>query len=176
MSLPSMPSDGWMRFEYRTIHITSGSRRPTIAARVPALTIRAREAGAHAQMGHGPAIKSQGVLDTGAITSTMPLWATNELRMRLGGGSKRRMASASGWFDAYQTAVELDISHGGKWLDVGTVHRVVPDTEMSRDPAQHQPFLLGRGDFLEKFQMVVNEAKGVVWLHKCNGGDRRRQV
>ena len=75
----------------------------------------------------------------------------------------------SGWFDAYQTVIGLDVSYNGKWVEVGDIDTVVPDTKMSRDTAHRQPFLLGRGGFLEKFQMFMDEAEKEVWLRKRVG-------
>lgn len=109
------------------------------------------------------------MIDTGAVTSAMPLWAANDLCISLDEGSKRRMVSGSGWFEAYQTVIGLDISYNDKWIEVGDIDTVVPDTEISRDPAHRQPFLLGRGGFLEKFQMFMDEAEKEVWLRKRVG-------
>lgn len=169
MRHPAIPYDKWMRLAYRTIYINDSGQRGTITTNVPILMIRARVAGPQAQTGPNHEIINQGMIDTGAVTSMIPLWAANRLRLSLDEGSKRRMVSVSGWFDAYQTVIGLDVSYNGKWVEVGDIDTVVPDTKMSRDPAHRQPFLLGRGGFLEKFQMFMDEAEKEVWLRKRVG-------
>lgn len=133
---------------------------------VPALTIRVRVADPQARASRCREIINRGVLDTGAAMSMMPMWAAHELHLDLDGESKRLMASASEWTDVYQTTVGLDIIYNEKWIEVGNIDMVVPDTELSSDPVNRQPFLLGRGDFFKKFQMFIDESKKEVWLRK----------
>lgn len=117
MILPAIPSDGWMRFEHKTVSAVLGGRYPaTTSTHVPALAIRARVVGPQARAGRRREITCIGVIDTGATTSMMPGWAANKLRLDLDEGSKRRRISVSEWFDAYQTVFGLEISDSGEWV------------------------------------------------------------
>ena len=58
---------------------------------------------------------------------------------------------------------------------IGIVGAPVPDTEPSRDPTSHVPFLLGRDGFFDtyeapKFGAYFDEAKKAVWLRRAGGG------
>ena len=46
---------------------------------------------------------------------------------------------------------------------------LVPDTEQSRDPAFHIPFLLGRRGFFDKFDMCISESQKALWLRRIGG-------
>lgn len=156
-----------MRFEHKAISVALGGRHAaTASTHVPAVAIRARAVGPQTQAGRRREITSIGIIDTGATMSMMPGWAANKLRLNLDEESKRRVLSVSDWFDAYQTVFGLEISNNGEWVEVGDINVVVPDTELSKDTVQRHPFLLGRGDFLEKFQMYMDESKREAWLRR----------
>ena len=61
----------------------------------------------------------------------MPLWALDAVGMIPPDGTKVRVIGATGWVDAYESTVGMEIQYGGKWFDMGAVDVLSPDTEWS---------------------------------------------
>ena len=68
--------------------------------------------------------------------------------------------------EGVRTKIGMEVSHGGAWLDLGSISVVSPDTEVSRDPEQEHPILLGRKGFFDKFQLLLDEPSQEAWLRE----------
>ncbi len=153
-------SDGWIRVDYMGARSkTSDARPPTALA--PTIPINVRNPGAAA--GSRVVVRARGMMDTGAYMSAAPMWAAEQLGIVLDEESKQPVFSASGTFEAYRTKIGV-AAKLGKWSDIGVVKALVPDTEASRDPTSHVPFLLGRDGFFNKYRACFDEVGKVTWL------------
>lgn len=103
-------------------------------------------------------IRADGVIDTGASVSALPLWAVWHMGIVVGEESAKPAFSASGKFIAYSTRVGMEAMYDGNWVDIGVIDVLAPDTPLSRDPSANLPFLLGRNGFFNKFNMCIDEA------------------
>ena len=82
---------------------------------------------------------------------------------------------AGGGFASYRVRVGILVQIGGRWLDIGVVAALSPDTEPSRQRSAHQPFLLGRDGLLDKLGVCFDERGRTMWIRRagCGGGPRR---
>ena len=110
------------------------------------------------------------MIDTGASVSALPLWAVWYLGIAVGKESAKPAFSASGKFTAYGTRVGMEVMHDGKWVDIGVIDALAPDTPLSRDPSANLPFLLGRNGFFNKFNACIDEADRAVWIRRAADG------
>lgn len=99
--------------------------------------------------------------------SVVPLWLIHKLGIPVSEESKRIMYSVSGILEAYEVDIDVDMQYGSRWLELGAVKAVAPDTEWSRDPKAHRPFLLGLGGFFDRFDVSISHAKRLFWLGKA---------
>ena len=106
------------------------------------------------------------MLDSGASMSVVPLWLIHKLGIPVREESKRVMYSVSGILEAYEVDIGIDMQYGSRWLDLGTVKAVAPDTAWSRDPEAHRPFLLGLSGFFDRLDVSISHAKRLFWLGK----------
>lgn len=109
------------------------------------------------------------MLDTGASASSVPLWSLDQMGITADKKSRQMVFGAGGPFPAYVAKIGLEIEHDEKWLDIGVVSALVPDTKWSADPRYQLPFLLGRCGFFDKFDMYVSETQRAVWLRNIGG-------
>ena len=135
----------------------------------PAISICARH-GSHAQSDTSKIkIQANGLLDTGADMSVVPLWLLWQLGIAVNEESRLTAYSVSGQLAAYRAEVGLEIRYGNRWLDIGVVKVLAPDTPWSRDPAIHRPFLLGLRGFFDKFGVCVDHCREEFWLGRTGG-------
>ena len=138
----------------------------TTTALAPTVSINVRNPG---PMGVGKVVQARGVMDTGANVSAVPMWAARRLGIVLNKESRQPAFGASGTFEAYRVKINVEAKLGGRWVDIGIVAALVPDTEPSRDPASRVPFLLGRIGFFDKYSACFDEAEKVAWLRRVGG-------
>lgn len=160
-------SDGWIRVDYMGARPTTDDGRATTSL-VPAVPINVRNPGAAA--GSEKVVRGRGVMDTGANMSAVPMWAAEQLGIALKKESKQVAFGVSGTFEAYRVRICVEARLGSRWADIGVIEALVPDTEPSRDPTSHVPFLLGRNGFFDKFGAYFDEVKKAVWLRRAGGG------
>ena len=163
----SAPPSEMKRFDYTGVQVpTEGKKRSAIG---PALPIRVRRPDASPSSPGIHAVRADGVLDTGATVSFVPLWSLEQMDITADKGSRRMVLGAGGPFPAYVAKIGLEIEHDEEWLDIGVVSALVPDTKWSADPKFHIPFLLGRRGFFDRFDMCISEAQRAVWLRRTGG-------
>ena len=78
--------------------------------------------------------------------------------------TKRQVFGASGMFESYGAKIGVEIRLDKHWHDIGVINVHSPDTEWSRDPRAHLPFIPGLHGFFDKFDMRINHSKKAVWL------------
>ena len=127
MTAPAIPPAGWVRYPHRAHEMTKGG--VSISGMVPSAMVRisAPNAGAGAKC-----VRAYAVLDTGAVSTMVPMWALQDLDVGPDEGSKTKVVGATGRAEAYCTSVRLELSYDGEWLDMGPVGVLSPDTEWSR--------------------------------------------
>ena len=163
----SAPPSEMRRFGYISVGApTEGRKRSAIG---PALPIRVRPPGTAPSSPDIRAVRADGVLDTGATVSFVPLWSLRRLGITADKGSRQMVLGAGGPFPAYVAKIGLEFRHRNRWLDIGVVSALAPDTKWSADPKFQIPFLLGRRGFFDKFDMCISEAQRAVWLRKIGG-------
>ena len=158
-------SQGWIRVDYMSTRSTTDSASVTTAL-APAILTNVRNPNAG---GGGKVMQAKSVMDTGANVSAVPMWAARRLGIALNKESKQEAFGASGTFEAYRVKISVEAKLGGRWVDIGTVAALVPDTGPSRDPASRVPFLLGRIGFFDKYSACFEETKKVAWLRRVDG-------
>lgn len=135
----------------------------------PALSIRARHS-RDAQWDTGKIkIQADGLLDTGADMSVVPLWLLQHLGIVINEESRQIVYSVSGKLSAYSSEIGLEIRYGDRWLDMGVVKVFAPDTAWSRDPGAHRPFLLGLAGFFDRFAACIDHSQEEFWLGRTGG-------
>ena len=159
-------SRGWVRVDYMSARAKPGDagNATTLA---PIVLINVRNPGAISDSEQ--VVQARGVMDTGANVSAVPMWAAEQLGIALNKESRQPAFGASGTFEAYRVKINVEAKLGGRWVDIGTVAALVPDTEPSRDPASRVPFLLGRIGFFDKYSACFDEAEKAVWLRRVDG-------
>ena len=158
-------SQGWIRVDYMSARSKPGDADPATLAPMILINVRSSRAAA----GGKEVVQARGVMDTGANVSAMPMWAARRLGIALNKESRQPAFGASGTFEAYRVKINVEAKMGGRWVDIGTVEALVPDTEPSRDPSSRVPFLLGRGGFFNKYSACFDEAEKAVWLRRIGG-------
>ena len=165
-------SQGWIRVNYMSTRSTTDGASATIAL-APAILTNVRNPNA---VGGGKVVQARSVMDTGANVSAVPMWAAEQMGIALDKESMQEAFGASGTFEAYRVKINVEVKMGGRWVDIGTVEALVPDTEPSRDPASRVPFLLGRIGFFDKYSACFDEAGKVAWLRRVAAARRRLQT
>lgn len=105
------------------------------------------------------------------------MWAVRRLGI-VTNKRNRQMAFGVGWkMRAYNVQVCIEAWIDGCWLNMGTVTALSPDTKWSRKKSANPPFLLGRNDFLYKFNVCFDEPNKTMRLRKVVNGAQagRRQ-
>lgn len=87
------------------------------------------------------------------------MWLLNKLGIPVNEETKQVMHSVSGRFEAYIAEIAIEMQYGSRRLDRGTIKVAVPDTEWSRDPNSHWPFLLGPEEFFDRLDVRISHAK-----------------
>ena len=101
--------------------------------------------------------------------SSMPMRTAEQLNIALDDESLQPAFNASGQFKAHRVRVSIDAKIGDGWAGIGVVEVLVPDTELSRRPDSHVPFLLGRDGFFDKYSACFDEAGRAAWLRRVGG-------
>ena len=125
---------------------------------------------------HAPnTVMGQGLVDTGASVPVVPLWAVRKLGIAVDEKDRQPSLGAAGGFASHMVRVGILVRIGGRWLDIGVVAALSPDTESSRQESAHMPFLLGRNGLLDKFSVCFDERDRAMWIRRagCGGGPRR---
>lgn len=159
------PPTVWREFPYIPVAVP-GRKGGFARINNPAITVRIRPSGSSPHDPSVPAIPGRGMLDSGAAMSVVPLWAIRDLKVPVRKESKYTMYSVSGSLDVYEVDVSMEMRYGSRWLDLGVIRVVAPDTEWSRDPDSRRPFLLGLGGFFDRFDVSISHAKRLFWLGK----------
>lgn len=160
------PAVEWAPFEYLSVPLPAASGKPGRVSR-PAVLVQARHRNSRPWTGASHKVQLHGIIDSGADTSVVPLWALRDLGAAVDDGSRRSVYGVAGILHAYSARIGLEIKHGRRWLDMGTVDVSVPDTEWSRDPAVAWPFVLGLGGFFDRFDVCISHARKAFWLGKA---------
>ena len=147
---------GWTRVGYADMRLTTrGSSTPAVLA--PAIPIIVRNPLAGVLPDASNMVRGKAIVDTGAIRSSIPLWAALHLGIVKDGDAKQSAFGVGGRLDGYHAEVSIEAWIGDSWIDVGVVTVLVPDTERSRSKSAGQPFLLGRNGFFDKFNVCFDE-------------------
>ena len=158
-------SQGWVRVDYMSARSRPDDAGNTTPAPIVLINVRNPSAAG----GGKEVMRARGVMDTGANVSAVPMWAARRLGIALNKESKQPAFGASGTFEAYRVKIGVEAKLGGRWVDIGTVEALVPDTGPSRDPSSRVPFLLGRFGFFDKYRACFDEAEKVAWLRRVGG-------
>ena len=168
------PAIEWAPFEYLSVPLPAASGKPGQVGR-PAVLVQARHRDSRPWTGASHKVQLHGIIDSGADTSVVPLRALRDLGAAVDDGPRRSVYGVAGILHAYSARIGLEIKHGRRRLDMGTVDVSVPDTEWSRDPAVAWPFVLGLGGFFDRFDVCISHArKAFRWARPANGHDRPR--
>ena len=167
MTSPAIPADGWVRCPRRPYDLTAGGALTSGTA--PFALIRASAPGARAAGDMPNEARAHAVLDTGAATTMVPVWALRDMGVHLDERTKTRVAGATGWAEAYRTRVDLELFYGGEWIGLGSAAVLSPDTEWSRHRRHNLSSLLGRDGFFGKFHMLFDQARGDACLRRIGG-------
>ena len=98
------------------------------------------------------------LIDTGADFSALPYHVAEILGLDLS-GEKETVSGVGGKVDAIRSEVTLVIKGRREKVTMRLELRVV-----LTDVEDEFPVLLGRKDFLEHFEITINEKEGKVWL------------
>ena len=159
------PPTAWMEFPYIPVLVPTKGGGLGWADRA-AVKVRARRSDCAAHSTGAPVFQGSGILDSGASMSAVPLWLVRKLGIPVDEESKRTMYSASDRFEAFEVDIGMDMRYGGRWLDMGAIRVVVPDTARSRDQGFQCPILLGLDGFFDRFEVYISHAKKRFWLGK----------
>ena len=164
----------WVRMGYDVLR-PPGEKGVINPAPVPVVQIAVRHPLAPALPDAPNTVRRMGMVDTGASVTAVPLWAVQDMGIAVDMEGRRPSFGAGGGFDSYRIRVGIHVRIGGRWLDIGVVRAVSPDTESSRRRSAHLPFLLGRDGFLDKFSVCFDERDSAMWIRGagCGGGPRR---
>ena len=155
------------RFNYANVEVP-GETGSSLAP-MPAFLIRMHPAGVDPADAGDRIVQAVAMLDTGASASLVPMWSLDRLGTTVDNGTRQEVLGPSGYFHAYDVEFGAEIEHDEGWFDVGVMNALAPDTEWSRDPKFHFPFLLGRRGFFNKFDMCISESQKALWLRKIGG-------
>lgn len=161
------PPSEMKRVEYISARVPGEAGKSS--GTVPALPIRVRPPDASPSSSSNRTVRAEGLLDTGASVSSVPLWSLEQMGITADKGSRQMVFGAGGPFPAYVVKMGLEIEHNEEWLDTGIVSALAPDTKWSADPKYQLPFLLGRRGFFDRFDMCVSETQKAVWLRRIGG-------
>lgn len=103
--------------------------------------------------------QGRGMPDSGAAVPVVAMWLLGNLDIPVDEETKQVMHSASDRLEAYNAGISMEMQYGGRGLDTGTIKVAVPDTEWSRDPNSHWPFLLGPEEFFDRLDVRISHAK-----------------
>ena len=155
------------RFDYASVEVPGEAG--SSPAPMPALPIRMRPFDTDPTDFVKRMVQADAMLDTGASVSSVPMWSLDRLGIAVDKKTRQPVFGPSGGYHAYDVKIGAEIEHSEGWLDIGAISVLVPDTEQSRDPAFHIPFLLGRRGFFDKFDMCISESQKALWLRRIGG-------
>ena len=141
----------------------------------PAVQVMARNPAATAVQSAPSAARGAGPVDTGASVSAVPPWAARVPGIEAGGGGKQISPGEGGGFGSYRIKVDIRAEIGGRWMDIGVVGALSPDTEPSRRRDSRLPFLPGRDGFLDRFNVCFDEPDRAMWIRSVGGGAEARR-
>lgn len=157
-----------MRLDYMSVAVPSSDGGGLASVRRAAPLVRPRPA----NRTPGPAGQNllvDGLLDTGADKSAVPIWLLEELGTPIDKRTRRKVYSASGPFWAYTAKLGMEIQCNGQWFDIGVSDVLVPDTPWSLDPLLRRPILLGLKGFFNKARMYIDHTREEFWLEPPTG-------
>lgn len=102
-----MRGAGWARADCLPV-LQPGAEKRDDSAMIPALPIMVRNPAAPASAA-AVRIRADGVIDTGASVSSLPLWAVWHMGIVVGEESAKLAFGASGKFTAYSTRVGMEV-------------------------------------------------------------------
>ena len=117
----------WAHIRYPFVRLPAKGGKVRQARR-PALRVRARPPSSPAGSDDRHTIEYNGILDTGADASVMPMWLLRRTGIPLDKKTRREVYSVSGPLAAYSAKVGTEIECNGTWLDIGVSEVFVPDT------------------------------------------------
>ena len=152
-----------MRFDYLDVSVPSLKGTGLAAARRPALLVRPRPAGSAPGLPEHDLL-ADGLLDTGADASAVPMWLLQQMGIPIDKRTRRRIYSVSGPPWAYGARLGMEIQCNGPRPGIGAVDVLVPDTPWSRDPSFPRPLLLGLNGFFDRSRMYIDHSREEFWL------------
>ena len=130
----------WKTFDYPSMRVPAAGGG-LVATAWPALWVRTRPHD-HTPWATGTVeVYAFGVIGSGAFVTAVPMWMLDKLGIAAGERTEASAYSASGQLRAYKTMIGTEISHGGRWQDLGTVNVIAPDTEWSRNPKSNYQYV-----------------------------------
>lgn len=164
--ISSEPAVEWAPFDYLPVPLTMATGESRLVDR-PAVLVQVRHRDRKPWTDASHKVQLHGIIDSGADASVVPLWALRDLGDTVDEKSIRSVYGVAGLLHAYSARIGLEIKHGRKWIDMGTVDVSVPDTEWSRDPAFVWPIVLGLGGFFDRFDVCISHSKKSFWLGRA---------
>ena len=163
----------WIRSDYMEMQLPTADGS-VAQAPAPAVPIRLQNPMAATLPDAPNVVRGRGMIATGAARSCVPMWAVQELGIVPSDEDKEHASGAGGRVDAYRVRVRIEAWIGGRWLDMGVVTALSPDTEWSRRGGGSPPFLLGRDGFLDKFSVWFDERGKTMRLRRIDGARAER--
>lgn len=158
----------WKTFDYPSMRVPAAGGGLVATAR-PALWVRTRPHD-HTPWATGTVeVYAFGVIGSGAFVTAVPMWMLDKLGIAAGERTEVSAYSASGQLRAYKTMIGMEISHGGRWQDLGTVNAIAPDAEWSRNPKSNYPILLGLDGFFDRLGVCIDHSARTFQLGRAGG-------
>ena len=165
---PGKPVVEWVPFDYRSVPLPTEDAEVRRVSR-PAVFVRVRRHDQNPWVRTLPNVQLDGIVDSGADMSVVPLWELRHIGATFDEGSRRSVYGVAGNLHVYDAKIGLGIKRDRSWLDVGTVDVCAPDTKWSRDPSIAWPFVLGPGGFFDRFDVCISHSRKEFWLGKIGG-------
>ena len=162
------PAVAWKTFDYMRMRVPAAAGGITYDMR-PALRVRARMPGSMPWDANASKAYAVGVIDSGAFATSVPMWMLDRLGIVAEDRAEAPAYSASGRFRAHRARLGMDIYHGERWQDLGTVDVIAPDTEGSRNPESEFPILLGLDGFFDRFTVCIDHGAETFQLGRIGG-------
>ena len=110
-----------------------------------------------------------GVIDSGAFTTSVPMRMLDMMGIAAEDRTEVPAYSASGHFTAHRARIGMEVKHGRRWQDLGTVDVIAPDTEGSRNPDSDCPILLGLDGFFDRLGVCIDHGAKTSRLDRVGG-------
>ena len=110
-----------------------------------------------------------GVIDSGAFTTSVPMWMLDMMGIAAEDRTEVPAYSAPGHFTAHRARTGMEVKHGRRRQDMGTADVIAPDTEGSRNPDSDCPILLGPDGFFDRLGVCMDHGAETFQLGRVGG-------